>query len=122
MKEINRSLFRRRFMMCTPCVPEEDRQIREILKQYDFPATLLGAVRFGGGHINDTFCVVCQPKTGDAVRFILQGISQKAFPEPRKLMENFVGITTFLRKKILDRGGDPDRETLSLFKTRDGKD
>lgn len=37
-------------------------------------------------------------------------------------MENFVGITTFLRRKIIAAGGDPTRETLSLVKTRDGRD
>ncbi len=108
--------------MSTPYIPEKDANIAEILAQYDFPETLLGAVRYGGGHINDTFCVVCQPKGGDAIRFILQGISTQAFPEPEKLMENFVGITTYMRKKIIEQGGDPDREALSLYKTKDGKD
>ena len=37
-------------------------------------------------------------------------------------MENFVGITSHLRKKIIANGGDPLRETLSLVKTKDGKD
>ena len=37
-------------------------------------------------------------------------------------MENFVGITSYLRDKIIASGGDPLRETLSLVKTRDGKD
>ena len=32
------------------------------------------------------------------------------------------GITGYLRKMIIAEGGDPDRETLSLVKTRDGKD
>ena len=55
-------------------IPQNDAHIAKILEQWEFPKTLLGAVRYGGGHINDTFCVVCQPKGGDAVRFILQGI------------------------------------------------
>ena len=37
-------------------------------------------------------------------------------------MENFIGITSHLRKKIIANGGDPLRETLSLVQTRDGKD
>lgn len=108
--------------MSAPYIPDNDQHIVKILEQWEFPATLLGAVRYGGGHINDTFCVVCQPKGGDAVRFILQGISTLAFPEPEKLMENFVGITTYMRKKIIEQGGDPDREALCLVKTRDGRD
>ena len=108
--------------MSAPFVPENDAIVSEVLAAYDFPETLLGAVRYGQGHINDTFCVICQPQEGDAVRFILQGLSLAAFPHPEELMENFIGITSYMKKKILENGGDPNRETLSLVKTRDGKD
>ena len=103
-------------------VPDTDPVVRQVLEAYDFPATLLGAVRYGQGHINDTFCVLCQPQEGDCIRFILQGLSSAAFPHPQELMENFVGITSYLRKTVVENGGDPQRETLSLVKTRDGKD
>lgn len=103
-------------------IPEDAPILNEVLSAFTFPETLLGAVRYGQGHINDTFCVICQPREGDCVRFILQGLSSAAFPHPEELMENFAGITAFLREKILSSGGDPARETLSLVKTRDGKD
>ena len=103
-------------------IPENDTVLQEVLAAYEFPATLLGAVRYGQGHINDTFCVLCQPQEGDCVRFILQGLSSAAFPHPEELMENFIGITSYLREKVMAAGGDPRRETLSLVKTRDGKD
>ena len=102
--------------------PKEDAILQEVLAQFELPATLLGAVRYGQGHINDTFCVLCQPQEGDCIRYILQGLSLAAFPHPDELMENFVGITSYLRDKIIAAGGDPLRETLSLVKTRDGKD
>ena len=105
-----------------PFVPENDTIVREVLGAYDLPATVLGAVRYGQGHINDTFCVLCQPQEGDCIRFILQGLSSAAFPHPEELMENFIGITSYLRDKVIAAGGDPLRETLSLVKTRDGKD
>ncbi len=103
-------------------IPEGDAILSEVLAAYDFPDTLLGAVRYGQGHINDTFCVLCQPQEGDCVRFILQGLSSAAFPHPEELMENFIGITSYLRQKVTANGGDPLRETLSLVQTRDGKD
>lgn len=96
--------------------------IDTVLEAYDFPKTLLGVVRYGQGHINDTYCVVCQPQEGDCIRFILQGLSTAAFPHPEELMENMVGITSYLREKIAANGGDTKRETLSLVKTKDGKD
>ena len=103
-------------------IPENDTILNEVLGAFDFPATLVGAVRYGQGHINDTFCVLCQPQEGDCIRFILQGLSKAASPRQDELRENFVGITSHLRKKIIANGGDPLRETLSLVKTKDGKD
>ena len=102
-------------------IPANDPIVLEVLSAYDFPATLMGAVRYGQGHINDTFCVICQPQEGDAIRYILQGLSSAAFPHPEELMENFIGITSYLREKVIAQGGDPLRETLNLVNTRDGK-
>ena len=96
--------------------------LKEVLDAYSFPETLVGAVRYGQGHINDTYCVLCQPREGDCVRFILQGLSSAAFPHPEELMENFVGITGYIRRQVLAAGGDPLRETLSLVKTKTGGD
>lgn len=102
-------------------IPEDIPVLEEVLQAFPFPETLLGAVRYGQGHINDTFCVVCQPREGDCIRFILQGLSKAAFPHPEELMENFEAITNYLREKIRTSGGDPERETLSLVRTRDGR-
>ena len=86
-------------------IPKNDPILAEVLENYDFPATLLGAVRYGQGHINDTFCVLCQPQEGDCIRYILQGLSSAAFPHPEELMENFIGITSYLRDKVVANGG-----------------
>ena len=73
-------------------IPSDAPILAEVLGAYEFPATLLGAARYGQGHINDTFCVLCQPQEGDPIRFILQGLSSAAFPHPEELMENFIEI------------------------------
>ena len=36
-------------------------------------------------------------------------------------MENVIGVTSYLRKKIIENGGDPDRETLNVIPAVDGK-
>ena len=68
-----------------------------------------------GGHINDTFLVEDQGK------FVLQRINPFVFPHPEEIMENIAGVTAFLREKILARGGNPDRETLSIRPTLSGE-
>ena len=108
--------------MNTISAPEGDSVISQILTAYVLPGTVADVARHGKGHINDTFCVVCKTPEGGTARFILQRLSQAAFPHPEEVMENFVGITSYLRREILAEGGDPLRETLSLVKTGDGAD
>ena len=103
------------------CTPKIDPIVQEVLSAYGFPAPVREVIRYGEGHINDTFCVLCQPREGEVIRFILQGLSRDIFPHPEELMENFIGITAYLRRQVLAQGGDPLRETLSLVDTRDGK-
>ena len=102
-------------------IPEGAEILHEVLSVYEFPETLVGLTRYGYGHINETFCILCQPKEGDCIRYILQKLSTAAFPHADQVMDNFYGVTEHLRKKIEAAGGDPLRETLSLVKTRDGK-
>ena len=103
-------------------IAEKNSILKEAIAAFAWPETIQGIARYGSGHINDTYCIVCQPREGKAIRFILQGLSLTAFPKQVELMENFIGVTTHLRKKIQEQGGDPMRETLNLIKTKDGKD
>ena len=77
---------------------------------------------YGNGHINDTFCICVD--TGDArpVRYILQRVNRYVFPQPERVIENIARVTEYLRGVITKEGGNPDRETLTLVKTQDGKD
>lgn len=86
-----------------------EKYLGEVLEAYDLHAPVVGAVRFGQGHINDTFCVHTQPPEGDCVRFILQRISDAAFSSPVQLMQNIVGVTDYLKRIITEEGGDPER-------------
>lgn len=89
---------------------------QDVLAAFDFPSHIRNVERYGHGHINVTYRVTCND-----TRYILQGISSAAFPHPEQLMENIAGITAFLRTKIAAAGGDPDRETLTLLPTHEGK-
>lgn len=103
-------------------IAEKDPVLKEVIAAFALLETIREIARYGSGHINDTYRIVCQPEEGEAIRFILQGLSLTAFPRQTDLMENFIGVTTHLRKKIEQQGGDPMRETLNLIKTKDGKD
>ncbi len=73
------------------------------------------AVPYGGGHINDSYIT---EKTSP--KYILQRINHNIFKNPDEVMQNIIKVTEFLRKKIIQNGGDPARETLNVIKTVDG--
>jgi hypothetical protein len=79
--------------------------------------SFLSAEPFGSGHINDTYRIL----TSNNTHYILQRINHEIFTRPVEVMENIHRVTTHLRRKILDRGGDPRRETLTLHPTRDNQ-
>ena len=58
----------------------------EALAAFDFGGQVAGALRYGQGHINDTFCVYVHTPQGDARRFILQRINTDPFRDPKGLM------------------------------------
>lgn len=92
-------------------------------KRFCLPGDILSVTPFGNGHINNTFRVIAA--TGDAGEsqpFVLQRISPEAFPYPEQVMENISGVTRHLRKAIVEKGGDPDRDTMTLIPAKDGKD
>ena len=95
---------------------QAERTLQEALAAFDFGARTPQAVRYGEGHINDTFLVDVGTE-----RFILQRVSSAAFKEPDKLMENIVNVTDYLSREIQRQGGSPRRETLTVIRTRQGE-
>ena len=71
-------------------IEENETVLRDVIAAYDFPDTLDSVVRYGNGHINDTYCVLCRSKESQESRFILQGLSVAAFPRQGEVMENFI--------------------------------
>lgn len=98
-----------------------EQTLDEVLRAFDFGAPVVGAVRHGKGHINDTFCVHTQPETGACRRFILQRMSAAAFKRPDELMSNITGVTGFLGREIERVGGDRSRETMTVLRPRNGQ-
>ena len=94
--------------------------ISEVLEAFDFGAPVVGAVRYGQGHINDTFVVHTQPEHICCRRFILQRISAAAFHHPDQLMANITGVTEYLGREIEKNGGNREREAMRVIRTRTG--
>lgn len=93
----------------------------QALAAYDFGGEITDAIRFGSGHINETFNVSVLRDNNETKRFILQKINTNVFKNPGQVMDNIISVTEYLKEKIKQRGGDPSRETLSVLRTKKGE-
>lgn len=96
-------------------------KINEAIENIAFQGTYLEHEPYGNGHINDTFVAWFKKEDGAKIRYILQRMNHITFKEPEKLMENIVGITRFIRKKVESYHGDVNRETMNVIPAKDGK-
>ena len=101
--------------------PATKEQFEEAIRNFRFEGTLLSAKPYGNGHINDTYLLVFEIGEMGTVKIILQRMNREVFAKPVELMENIMGVTSHLRRKIIALGGDPERETLNVIPSLDEK-
>lgn len=89
-----------------------ERNLSEICRAFGIESE---GVSFGGGHINDTY-----KASKDGRPCVLQRINTEVFKNPDEVMSNIFHVTSHLRTKLKDSGGDVSRGTLRFLKTTDG--
>ena len=99
---------------------EQNKNLQEVIGQFQFPQGLEECIPFGSGHINDTYRL--KFIVDSSVKYyILQKMNKSIFTKPAELMENVLGVTAWLRRKIEENGGDVTREALTVVETAEGK-
>ncbi len=98
----------------------EESRLLHISGKFETDGELESVEPHGNGHINDTFLLTCVLPSKAKCRYILQRMNHEVFKDPKGLMENIVGVTAFLQKKIREQGGDPRREALNVIPVRGG--
>ena len=84
----------------------------DILARFQLDSAPVSSERYGCGHINETYLVV----TESGRRYILQKISNRAFPDVAGLQENIAAVTAFIHTQTDDPYG-----ALTLIPTDEGK-
>ncbi len=90
--------------------------IDEILSAYNLGGRMTDWQMLHTGHINRTYVITLD----NGEKRLLQMINVTVFKKPVELMDNAMRVTDHIRKKIVEEGGNPARETLSVFFTADG--
>ncbi len=98
---------------------KDTQHIGAIARHFEIPGEFAGAVPYGNGHINDSYCAEFNV-AGASTRFIVQRINHNIFGDPVALMQNIQRVTAHLAAQV---AGQPDaaRRALSLVPTRDGQ-
>ncbi len=95
-------------------------QLASIARRFQLPGQFVSAVRYGSGHINDTFLVELDD-AGARRRCILQRVNHHVFRDVPGLMRNIVRVTEHIRRK-LDEEHDPEvpRHVYSVLPSDEG--
>ena len=96
------------------------RNLEDALYAFGFGPQCSYVKPFGEGHINETYAVYMPTDKGEEFAYILQRVNNNVFKDPAGVMENIFGVTEYLRNVVREEGGNPDRETLSCIKTKNG--
>ena len=94
--------------------------VKYIVSRFNVAGEMISAKPYGNGHINDTR-LVRMSEGGRTRDYILQKINKNVFKDPAALMENYVSVTEFIRRKVEEAGADPEREVVNAILTDDGK-
>ena len=91
------------------------KDFKEIVSQFQIDDVFVSAKPLGHGAINETYEIVCEKD-----HYVLQEINPVVFRHPADVMSNLFLVTEHLKKKIIEEGGDPRRETLEFIRTKGG--
>lgn len=75
-------------------------ELMQIAEKFQIDGMIEQIKPHGNGHINDTYLLTCHSDSQKR-HYILQRMNHDVFKDPIGLMENIIGVTTFLRKKLL---------------------
>lgn len=95
--------------------------ILKIIDSFQDFGEFMGYKPITDGHINDTYVIEYKSVDAKKEKYLLQRINTNVFKNPFELMENVIGVTEHLKKKIQIAGGDTARETLTVYKTKKGE-
>ena len=95
-------------------------EFNEILSHFKIEGKFISCEPYGSGLINRTYVAVFD-ENGKRMRYIVQRINSNLFTNVDGLMNNIKLVTEFNRAEIIKRGGNPDRESLTLVYTTEGK-
>ena len=101
--------------MSTPTIINSE--LKNIARNFDIKDKIVDITPLEGGLINSTYKVKMEDGLED---YILQKKNSNIFKDVPSMMNNIVKVTSYLKKKVTQEGGDPLREVMTVIPTRKG--
>ena len=101
--------------------PLSHNELLQAVARFKIDGELTSIEPNNNGHINDTFVVTVSTLNKKRKRYILQRINASVFPNVNQVMFNITSVLSYLHEKVKERGGEPERETLTLIPTQEGE-
>ena len=95
--------------------------IKHVLGHFRFEGVYLSAEEIQSGNINNTYHLSYKTREGKTTQYVLQRINNYAFKHPEQVMSNIVRVTNHLRANCAQLGLPPERSTLTVIETDQGK-
>ena len=92
-------------------------EIKTAFEAFERGGNIISVNQITAGLINATYLV----ETDKNEKYILQKINTFVFKNPDELMENIVGVTKHITKRIKEAGGDYKRENLNFLPCSSGE-
>lgn len=86
-----------------------------IANKFQIHGTIKDILPLGEGFINDTLIITTL--SGEAPNYILQRKNKNIFTDVPAMMDNIVRVTTYLKQKVREQGGDELREAMTVVFT-----
>ena len=98
----------------------EEHTVAAVARAFEVAGEFQSAVRYGSGHIHDTYSVKFGEGGRGGAHIILQHINTHIFKNPVAMMENIHRVTTHVRSRLAGVP-DADERVLQLVPTRNGR-
>ncbi len=93
--------------------------MKHVIQHFQIFGDYVSGERYGTGHINDTYKVVCNV-AGTEVPYLLQRINHNVFKHPDQVQENILRVTQHVAGKLGD-APDASRGALTIVPALAGK-
>ena len=93
--------------------------LTKIASQFQIDGTIDRVEPMGEGFINDTFIIYTRESSTS--NYLLQRKNKRIFTNVPAMMENIQKVCSHIRKKVIEKNGDPAREAMTIVPAVDGK-